>query len=820
MFRGANVEIWRRAMSAALKSRAALTRAFAAAATGVDMSTPLQYKKGPDPERALGETLDDALNRREIKTKAAEAGIQIGELRQTTRNRSGEILAACAAEWGRFEEARLASNRLYWTAGDNAEKARNFANIGGFTAGVILALYVAAALTYATGSDSILQSLSSLPYLIAPMLLAVVSVGAFSIFVYFKYHSKHLKSGPDAQLVTARLRTTEEKWRESLREHGVMGHLREEINRRKPSYSKTLDIEYAAGLAELEDPQFLIPMPAQKEIERLLQSMPGGSIGLSGPRGVGKTTLLRRFCSPDYAWLSGLEDEQREPEGDEGVRAVRVLLSAPVTYDSREFVLHLFASVCRAVSPDQDHYFDQSRRFSPPTFNRYIIFRSVQTILFLLALWGVFLLASVIFEWKLNPSLRPAIILLSLALVGTAVLINARYRFGRSVSWGQSRDYWGQSRGYSDEVERQATLLLQGLVYQESVSAGWSAGIKSPVGLEGGVTSNTTMTEKPMGFPELVARFNEFLRLVTRSRPVFIGIDELDKVDSDDQVYKFINDIKAVFGLEGCFYVVSISDNAMSSFERRGLPVRDAFDSAFDCIVSLRPMDLSASRRLLRQRVIGMPEAFICLCHALSGGLPRDLIRAARDLINLAAESERDRTIETLSALTVRADIRRKADAASIRAQRIGVEPEVGNFVCSLRENLLSGVIDDKGLLDTAKSLARDSVNSQRRPSTWQDGQQDLTLLRSEMGAYFYFCSTVMRFFDNSLEESKLRRILAKEGRGSCDQLSQSRNEFSLNSRMAWNTLTEFRGEHGLSTATYPGSPRLLWIRRLVRAQS
>lgn len=35
------------------------------------------------------------------------------------------------------------------------------------------------------------------------------------------------------------------------------------------------------------------------------------------------------------------------------------------------------------------------------------------------------------------------------------------------------------------------------------------------------------------------------------------------------------------------------------------------------------------SARLLERRVIGLPVVFAMLCHCLSGGLPRDLIRQA-----------------------------------------------------------------------------------------------------------------------------------------------------------------------------------------------
>jgi hypothetical protein len=38
---------------------------------------------------------------------------------------------------------------------------------------------------------------------------------------------------------------------------------------------------------------------------------------------------------------------------------------------------------------------------------------------------------------------------------------------------------------------------------------------------------------------------------------VRIGIEELDKIDSISDAYKFMNEIKVLFGIPGCFFLVS-----------------------------------------------------------------------------------------------------------------------------------------------------------------------------------------------------------------------------------------------------------------------
>jgi len=74
---------------------------------------------------------------------------------------------------------------------------------------------------------------------------------------------------------------------------------------------------------------------------------------------------------------------------------------------------------------------------------------------------------------------------------------------------------------------------------------------------------------------------------MAESRQVVIGIDELDKIQSAEEAVQFVDDIKSIFGIPGCFFLISISDDALADFERRGLPFRNAFDSAFDEVIAL-----------------------------------------------------------------------------------------------------------------------------------------------------------------------------------------------------------------------------------------
>src|SRR5262249_28168138 len=78
-----------------------------------------------------------------------------------------------------------------------------------------------------------------------------------------------------------------------------------------------------------------IATETREHILHAVATLPGASIGIAGPRGVGKSTLLWSLCAnnPTIA----------------GRPALAVYTSAPVEYEARDFLLHVYASLCRQV---------------------------------------------------------------------------------------------------------------------------------------------------------------------------------------------------------------------------------------------------------------------------------------------------------------------------------------------------------------------------------------------------------------------------------------------------------------------------------------
>jgi hypothetical protein len=153
-----------------------------------------------------------------------------------------------------------------------------------------------------------------------------------------------LASRPETAEIEARISSFEKGTVKALCEKGVLPICRlwidEQLRQRNVDlYGLRLRVKHVSGLGEFASPGRELATDAYGSLAALLNQLPGGSIGISGSRGAGKTTLIRAFCSERHL-IRG------EPP------ALAAVVSAPVNYEPREFVLHLFAKLCRSVLGD------------------------------------------------------------------------------------------------------------------------------------------------------------------------------------------------------------------------------------------------------------------------------------------------------------------------------------------------------------------------------------------------------------------------------------------------------------------------------------
>jgi len=648
----------------------------------------------------------------------------------------------------------------------------------------------------------------------------------------------------DIETLAAREESLRIECLDCLDELGILGPLRAYIDERADRAWSTrfvLGPDDAPGLAELRGTAS-VPLTAIDDVERLIERLPGGSIGISGPRGIGKTTLIHWFTSSrgDPATLVG------------------AYVSAPTRYDPRDFVLHLFATICSAVITEEDPSPWQSTP-STRAIGRYVL----AVVLYPLAVGFGALAASVgvvvvsLIGWHADARLLIGLACLG-ATVTTTMALRRRLRWVRPVSehsrWPLLRAHlitrslaavlftvgaglvalsqlaswtplwaWGAmgavgaigllaavwpsvsrvpewfvnvepSRPYDprlDPLRHRAHGQLERIRFQMTLTAGWNGTLKLPL-LEGGVTGGRSLAARPLTLPELLDELERFIRSAADLGRVVIGIDELDKMESEQDAHRFLNEIKGVFGIRDCFFLVSVSEEAMSNFTRRDVRMRDAFDSAFDEIVHMRPLDLSQSRALLSERVIGLPVQFAALCHVLAGGLPRDVIRAARMVLGLNPQGETTSLAQIVRGV-VEQELAMRTRAASIALRNFG--PQSTRFVDWLAKLERS--------VDELADVATDSEVWTRAASIGDDDErQRLIALLLELQGFCYFALTLRDVFDDALDRDAFATI--QSGTQSLDALARARTTFSVNSLLGWSEVSAFRRANGLADLSSP----------------
>jgi hypothetical protein len=125
------------------------------------------------------------------------------------------------------------------------------------------------------------------------------------------------------------------------------------------------------------------------------------------------------------------------------------------------------------------------------------------------------------------------------------------------------------------------------------------------------------------------------------SPKLIICIDELDKISDPKQVGNVLGEIKGALYEKDCFYLLSISEDAVREFEGRLVEQRDIFESTFDEIMFLERLDLATCLDIARGRcedagygpndeVSPDIQEAMEIASVLSTGVPRELLRNLR----------------------------------------------------------------------------------------------------------------------------------------------------------------------------------------------
>ena len=445
-------------------------------------------------------------------------------------------------------------------------------------------------------------------------------------------------------------------WRLELYE-AILQAARSELTKKCAGQPMSNSIQ---GLSAVTDIAMMTETAARTLLREKIENMSSGCIGVTGLRGAGKSTLIRNFCghrygTPPYARGHGTE-----------LPGLRLKVQAPCRYDAREFLVHVYTCLCRAVLADvrlnPTSFFHRIvlSLFLPQSIRPVALLRNLAAIAFF-TLAGDLAFRATHGHWWVPSWTSPT-------WEWTGVIVASLV--GLVVAGWRTRQTLLELRGVLT-LATDAQDRLEKLHFQRTETRGYSGTLGGPMGSGVNVSGGQSLTEQMMTMPELVDDYCDFVERVvaalgevispekkkdrksgegedakskrgkdrkSKKGPsprnsevrLVIGIDEMDQIEDVRAADLFLTELQFFFGTSNCVYLVSISPKALAAADEQGVPTRNSASAIFDEIVWVDPLDLIKARDLLNGRVIGLPDAFIKLCYVLSGGLPKDLLRIAR----------------------------------------------------------------------------------------------------------------------------------------------------------------------------------------------
>lgn len=381
-----------------------------------------------------------------------------------------------------------------------------------------------------------------------------------------------------------------------------------------------------------------------ERIQRFVEDHQTSAIGVTGPRGAGKSTLLR-----------ALADRAIEIGG------AAVVVPSPVEHNP----LELLRTITEAVYESQLIRFDIDDRLDVRRRERaQRMVGLARSVMLWIGLGSVAMLVGI------------GIVLSSASegsYFGLFGSIGWEFALGLGVAFAGACAWIVGAVNYSAAISQrrpaprsviQLRQILEGFKFEVAESTSASAGVSGSVELS--VERSYGRTSREFTRSRLLSELKGVLRQLASEvdGPFVLAIDELDKLPSRDALLATVNAVKDLLHVPNVHVAISLSDEALSSFELRETSERDAFDSTFDTIIDVERLDVANALELVESRVTGVPRDLARTCFVWSGGLPRDLIRHVRSCIEIARGGDVGRSWRTVALSALDRDIRQKLSAA------------------------------------------------------------------------------------------------------------------------------------------------------------
>ncbi|MGW4064955.1 hypothetical protein ACWEGE_42170 [Amycolatopsis sp. NPDC004747] len=492
-----------------------------------------------------------------------------------------------------------------------------------------------------------------------------------------------------------------------------------------------------------------IDTQATKELRQLLRQRSKGSFALAGPRGAGKSTLLERWCAGQLLRETGTGAQQARMD-------LSVRVDAPVGYQSKDFLTHLFGRLCDEVEKYAvDHDLAINDRVTRTSDGSARSVLSVLLRMFRLSLGT-----------RAERERRPS----QGIMTASELLHRARSE--------RSKLRFLQSHTTEGELSLGAPPLSGGAI-----------GFKRKTSVK--------RDDIPLNHPQLVDRFRAFLGVAAEvvrnlNGKVLVGIDELDRISDGEGAQQFLNELKAVFNVPNCYFLVSVSEDALADFELSAMGMRTVFDSAFDTIVRVDYLTFDQAKLLLNRRVADLPEQFAALAYVVSGGLARELIRLSEAISDHRPSEKLE--LAAVSARLVRRQLGRTARAAMDRLSR---SPDRGAGAT------LIAVLDEYPVDELTGDLLRNFAAKIAATETDDEPPGFVAGIRLDVAVMAEYLAVLLDVFDNRLDEQGMA-VGVVRGPGGFETLTRARRYLGANPHGARELVIAFRkawDQHAMSAA-------------------
>ena len=451
--------------------------------------------------------------------------------------------------------------------------------------------------------------------------------------------------------------------------------MRRNKNRRAPREVRTV-------FRAFERSEFL-EWPAWRRLRAVLESN-GGSYGVAGPRGAGKSWLMLRAI-----------DDVRHP--DDGTRAgIGLWYPSPSEYDPIAFLAGLSEGLANEIERRfrREHPFREaiSRRWPLLVFFLVIAFIGV-----FVPLYFSFYDGYTGFLYAVGEAAAAAALLV---LVPAILLVG--------VVWAVMRPFRSDVR-----LLREAALVRERVRYSATRRESAELGAEGGRGLIARArrARERELVERPVTLSSFVNDFRDLAEQAGRvTGRVVVAIDELDKMADPARVRALLRDVKGILEVPRVHFLVSVSDEAARSLNLGALAGRDEFNSSFYTVIELPPAPLAACAELLARRN-GVAGDTATVLGVLAGGNPREVVRLAEAAG--AAETPAQVTVAALreEALSLRRDIVTAADVEGMPP--LGQDARIGSFT-----RLPDAAFDDP---QTFVELAATGLDGEMWDVEWRD---------------------------------------------------------------------------------------------------